>query len=137
MRSGTCIFRRRVLLKPNPPVSVSKGVLKRWFVLYMNAKVILSSRHLELECGGRIRGDGDACFMDPPRLREWLMKHCSVGASEVICQTWRTRDWSTSGQLKSVSSIQSCLGNRLLLRQNKATFFQKTVHDLMVALCEG
>ena len=60
MRTGTCRFRRQVLLKLNPPVPASMGVLKRWFVLYLNAKVILNSGHLELECGGRIRGDGDA-----------------------------------------------------------------------------
>ena len=56
--------------------------------MYHNAKAILSAGHLELECGQRIRDDGDAGCMDARALREWLVKNCLVDVAEVVCQTW-------------------------------------------------
>ena len=48
-------------------------VLRQWFKVYHNAKAILSAGHLELECGERIRDDGDARCMDVSALRDWWM----------------------------------------------------------------
>ena len=75
--------------------------------------IILSAGALEKRCGGTIRADDAAKQLDADALRQWLYTSMQTDASKVICQTWLTRDWSSSGKLLSPVSVEDAIGDRL------------------------
>ena len=51
-------------------------------------------------------------------VRHWMraLHFIPLGdASVSICQTWRSKDWSTSGKLLSIDVVEQELGDRLRL----------------------
>ena len=96
----------QALKRRTPPVYVTDGVAKEWFKHHRgDLEYINSAGHLELICGARIREDETTTGMDPEALRVWLRTNLSVDAAVSTCQTWRLRDWSTSGKLLSILDV--------------------------------
>ena len=62
----------RVLKGLTPPLCVSDGVLRQWFLRYFDAVHINSAGHLELKCGDRIREHAKALTFEDAELRAWL-----------------------------------------------------------------
>ena len=92
--------------------------------------------HLELHCGSRIR-ENDKTSLDAPQLRVWLQTELLVDASVSTCQTWRTKDWSTSGKLLSIDDVEEAIGARLRLDQYKHNFTADAVNILVEVLAES
>ena len=109
----------QALRSESPAVYCSDGIAKQWFKKYGAVlQCINSAGHLELICGGRIR-ENDKGLLDAPELKVWLQTALSVDVSVSTCQTWRTKEWSTSGKLLSIDAVEQEIGDRLRLPQYK------------------
>ena len=75
--------------------------------------------------------------MDAPELKVWLQTTLSVEASVSTCQTWRTKDWSTSGKLLSIDRVEEAIGERLRLSQYKEQFTESAAPSLVAVLQES
>ena len=96
----------------SPAVYCSDGIAKQWIKKYgTELQYINSAGHLELMFGARIRED-DKAQLDAPQLKVLLQTALSVDASVSTCQTWRCREWSTSGKssVSTPSSKRSAIG---------------------------
>ena len=102
-----------------PPVFITDGVAKQWFLKYCGGDTthIDCAGHLEMQYGQRIRDDSDANGLDSAALSAWLRRVVSVSASARTCETWLSRDWSSSGKLLSTRAVEDALGERLRLQQ--------------------
>ena len=102
-----------------PPVHFTDGVAKQWFLKYCGGDTtyIDSAGHLEMQYGQRIRDDSDSNGLDSEALSAWLRRVVSVSASARTCETWLSRDWSSSGKLLSTRAVEDALGERLRLEQ--------------------
>ena len=69
--------------------------------------------HLELLWGDRIREGPETCRMSPQALSQWMLLSLHVSVPARICQTWLSRDWSTSGKLLVSEQVEELLGDRL------------------------
>ena len=108
-----------------PAVYCSDGIAKQWIKKYgSELKYINSAGHLELHCGSRIR-ENDKGLLEAPELKVWLQTTLLVDASVSTCQTWRTKDWSTSGKLLSIDAVEQEIGDRLRLPQYKGHFTEE------------
>ena len=99
-------------------VSMSDSVAKAWLAKYGGVAAVqevLTAGHMELWYGARVRAEFDGA--NGAALRTWLLEHCSVRASERVCQAWLSRDWSCSGKLVSVHAVERDLGERLRLAE--------------------
>ena len=107
-------FRRR-----SPKVFMSDSVAKAWLAKYGGVAAVqqvLTAGHMELWYGARVRAEFHG-YLNASTLRPWLLEHCSVRASERVCQAWLSRDWSSSGKLVSVDAVERELGERLRLAE--------------------
>ena len=102
----------KALRNRTPPVSVTDGVAKEWFKRYhSDLKLVNSAGHLELLHGDRIRQE--CSDMNALALRNWLRITLSVDAAVSTCQTWRIKEWSSSGKLLSIQAVEHDIGDRL------------------------
>ena len=103
----------QALRAQTPAVYCTDGIAKEWLKKYgSDLKCINTAGHLELHCGSRIR-ENDKALLNAPDLKVWLQTALAVDASVSICQTWRTKDWSTSGKLLSIDVVEQEIGDRL------------------------
>ena len=58
-------------------------------------------------------------------------------ASESTCQTWRTRDWPSSGKLLTIDALERELGDRLRLPQYAHRFTQVDAPSMAEVLLES
>ena len=104
---------------------VSDAVAKAWLVKYgglVQLKHVQSAGHLENWYGERIRGDAAARGLSAKDLSVWLEGNVRIQASVVTCQTWLTKDWSSSDKLLSPQAVETALGDKLRLHQYEARF---------------
>ena len=100
-------------------VFMSDSVAKAWLAKYGGVAAVqqvLTAGHMELWYGARVRAEFHG-YLNASTLRPWLLEHCSVRASERVCQAWLSRDWSCSGKLVSVDAVERELGERLRLAE--------------------
>jgi hypothetical protein len=127
----------QALRSQTPAVYCSDGIAKEWIKKYgSELKYINSAGHLELHCGVRIRED-DKASLQAPDLKVWLQTALAVDASVSICQTWRTKDWSTSGKLLSIDAVEEDIGDRLRLPQYKDRFTEVDAPIMAEVLLES
>ena len=121
----------------SPAVYCSDGIAKQWLKKYGSVlQCINSAGHLELHCGGRIR-ENDKALLDAPELKVWLQTTLLVEASVSTCQTWRTKEWSTSGKLLSIDAVEDDIGDRLRLPQYKDRFTEDDAPIMAEVLLES
>ena len=126
----------RALTKQQPPVYADAKIVRKWLLEHFNLARIHSAGHLELKYGTRIRES----LPEVPaaqELRIWLRSHLRIEASLVTCQTWVSRDWSTSGRLLSIQCIEDEVGERLRLPRYRDSFGPDVVVSLVETLAEG
>ena len=107
----------KALREMDSPLYVSDGIAKEWLRKFggqSDLRNIDSAGHLEMECGERIR-DHEALAAD--ELASWLLREHKVSVPSRVCQTWLTRDWSSSGRLLTADSVEEAAGERLRLRE--------------------
>ena len=85
-------------------------------------RYVNNAGHLEIRFGDRIRAEAPLDGMAGPALATWLLQQCSVRADASVCQTWLTRDWSSSGMLRTPQAVEDALGDRLRLSQYRDHF---------------
>ena len=118
-----------------PPVYCTDGIAMQWMKKYGTVlQYIDTAGHLEIHCGSRIR-ENDKASLDAPELKVWLQTSLSVDASVSTCQTWRTKEWSTSGKLLSIDDIENDIGDRLRLPQYADRFTEEGA-PLMAAVLQ-
>ena len=101
----------QALRSQTPAVYCSDGIAKEWFKKFgAELQHINTAGHLELICGVRIR-EHDKASLQAPELKVWLQTELYVDASVTICQTWRTKDWSSSGKLLSIEAVEQELAS--------------------------
>ena len=108
-----------------PPLLVSDAIAKRWLQEYGGVWVVSrveNAAHLELRWGDRIRQDPEARSMGAPALAHWMHVGRNVLVPVRVCQTWKSRDWSTSGKLLVCEDVERQLGDRLRLAEYKDRF---------------
>ena len=96
-----------------------------WLHKYGTAEPITqinSAGHLEQCVGQRIRDDDAANTLDAEALSNWVYTSASVSASVRVCQTWLSKEWSSSGKLLDPVSVEAALGDRLRLGEYKHRF---------------
>lgn len=128
-----------VLAKLQPSVSISEPIAKAWLKLHgglVELKLVQSAGHLEMWCGARIREDAEARSLGSEALAAWLEASLSVKASVITCQTWLTKDWSSSGKLLSPQDVERELGQKLRLAQYEERFGEEVVTGLVEELAE-
>ena len=87
-------------------VYCTDGIAKQWFKKFCTElQYINSAGHLELFCGVRIR-EHDKAPLQAPELKVWLQTDLYVEASASTCQTWRTKEWTSSGKLLSIEAVE-------------------------------
>ena len=127
----------QALRSQTPPISCTDGIAKGWFKKYgASLKCIDTAGHLELHCGSRIRED-DKASLEAPQFRAWLQTELLVDASVSTCQTWRIKDWSTSGKLLSIDAVEEAIGARLRLDQYKQNFIADAFNTMVQVLAES
>ena len=116
---------------------ISDEIAKQWLKKYgAELQYINTAGHLELMFGARIRED-DKAQVDAPQLKVWLQTALSVDASVSTCQSWRSRDWSTSGKLLCIDVVEQEIGDRLRLPQYKDRFTEDDAPNMAEVLLES
>ena len=116
---------------------VIDGIAKQWLKKYgAEPQYINSVGRLELFCGVRIH-ENEKHLLQAPELKVWLQTVLSVEAAVSTCQTWRTRDWSSSGKLLSIEAVERNIGDRVRLPQYTKLFTEDEAPVLVEALLES
>ena len=113
------------LKKLRPPLYASDQAAKDWLRKYGAAVYIVqgnSAGHLEMNVGKRIREDDEAKMLDAEGLKKWLYTSAHISASAKVCQTWLSKEWSSSGGLLDPVSVEEELGDRLRLAEYACRF---------------
>ena len=69
-----------------------------------------------------IREDAGANRMSANALSQWMLRSLQVSVPARICQTWLSRDCSTSGKLLVCEDVEKELGERLRLGEHRERF---------------
>jgi hypothetical protein len=121
--SGTPFTLARALRERAEPLYVPDGILRQWFQKFQgDLKSVYSAGHLEGFYGHRIRADAPQEDVTAITLRAWLRSELSVSVSVKVCETWLTKDWSSSGGLYTAEVVEETLGERLRLNQYQMEF---------------
>ena len=113
------------LRKKDPPLIVTDGVAEQWFNKFWGAddmQHVENAGHLESLYGERIRADARMEEQSGQTLAAWPRKELSVSAPPRVCQTWLSRDWSSTGGLYHPAAVEEQLGDRLRLPQYRQDF---------------
>ena len=86
------------------------------------AKPVDSAGHLEIQYGDHIRAAFDKGKIKSDGLAAWLLATHSVRVSVRTCETWLTKEWSSSGGLYTAEAVEEALGQRLRLVQYREQF---------------
>jgi hypothetical protein len=108
-----------------PPLYVTKKAAKDWLHKYGSTNPVTqinSAGELEMRVGQRIREDDEAKTLGADRLANWLYASAYVSASAKVCQTWLSKEWSSSGKLLCPVSVEEELGDRLRLPEYTGRF---------------
>ena len=129
------------LKQRTPPVYVTRQAATDWLRKYGTAepvRQINSAGHLEEYVGQRIRDDESAKTFNAEALSNWVYTSASISASVRVCQTWLSKEWSSSGKLLDAVSVEETLGDRLRLDEYKHRFADDAVANRMAEdLAEG
>ena len=88
--------------------------------------------------GQRIRQDDVAKDLDAPDLAKWLLEKESVSVPTSTCQTWKSRDWSSSGKILTPGALEDTIGDRLRLEEYTDRFTNEASMEAFVTtLAEG
>ena len=122
----------------DPPIFISDGIAKSWLEKYVGGLTpILNAGKIELQYGDRLRALPDFAQLTADTLVSLLRKDFSVSADRRICQTWLSTEWSSSGRLLSIQSVEQQIGMRLRLDEYKDSFLSdETATSLAQALAE-
>ena len=60
--------------------------------------------------------------LSPDVLAYWLLREHEVSAPARVCETWLSREWSSSGGLYTTAAVEEALGERLRLNQYRQEF---------------
>ena len=127
----------KALREQSPAVYCSDGIAKQWIKKYgSELQYINTAGRLELMYGARIREE-DKAQLHAPELKVWLQTTLLVEASVSTCNTWRTKDWSTSGKLLSIDAVEQEIGDRLRLPQYKDHFSEDLAPTMAEVLLES
>ena len=97
----------RALRESTPPIFIADGVAKEWLRKYRgDLKDINNAGHLELHLGELIRAQQKELISDPKTLSVWLRQEHQVRIETHVCQHWMQTEWSTSGMLTTLDSVE-------------------------------
>ena len=97
----------KFLRERDPSVLVSDAIAKRWLQRHggIHVKTLINSAgHLELLWGDQIRIHA-AEGITAENMSQWMPGTHHVSVSARTCQTWMSKDWSTSGKLYLPESV--------------------------------
>jgi len=127
-----------ILPKLQPPVSISVPIADTWLKQHggvLELKRVENAKHLETWYGARIREDPEARAMGSEALSIWLAKSLSVKATAITCQTWLTKDWSSSEKLLPAQAVERELGHKLRFPQYEERFGEDVVKGFGGGAC--
>ena len=105
---------------------IDEGSVSMWslFITMRDAciGIIPKSMPLGAALGGSYSPRSRCSQKDADTLSKLMLLSLRVSVSARICQTWLSRDWSTSGKLLLSEAVEESLGERLRLDEYKQSF---------------
>ena len=117
-------------LERGPRLIASDAIATRWLRKYDGVRVVSkieSAAHLELWWGELIRDRPEARSMEAAALAHWMHVDRGVLVPRRLCETWKSRDWSTAGKLMVCADVERELGERLRLDEYKGNFADEEI----------
>ena len=123
----------KALRAQEPPLYVTEAVCKVWFLTQPpRLEFVHSADRLELKYGAQLRRR--AAGLSAEDLRVWLRQKKSVDCELGVCETWRTKDFSST--YLSIQQLELTAGEKLRLPQYEASFSDMAVEDFAQQLRE-